>query len=112
MERASANILVSDLKELLLLLKNFGPDVSLRVRLQGEMWSDNFMRLSGLINHENGNNDTFSGIILEDEIKNRTVVIRDLRRIIQFELDKPFKSYQPYLHYTVVLFHSENVHKK
>jgi hypothetical protein len=112
MERASANILVSELKELLLLLKNFGPDVGLRVRLQGEMWSDNFMQLSGLINHQDGNIEAFSGIILEDEMKTRTVVIRDLKRIIQFELDKRFKDYQPYIHYTVVLFLSESVHKK
>lgn len=112
MERASANILVSDLKELLLLLKNFGPDVGLRVRLQGEMWSENFMRLSGLVNHHDGPDNTFTGIILEDDVKTRTIIIRDLKRIIQFELDKRFKGYQPYVHYTVVLFLSENVRTK
>ena len=110
MERASANILVSDLKDLLLLLKKLGPDVCLRVRLQGEMWSENFMQLSQLINYE-PENEVFSGIILSDEVRNKTVAIRDLKRIIQFELDKRFKNYQPYVHYTVVLFESEKVRK-
>ena len=101
MEKASANVLLSDFKNLVLLLKNFGPSTCLRVRLQGEMWINDFMHLGGLIKESK---DDFSGIILNDETADKAVVINDVSRIIQFEIDKPLRGYRPFFHYTVVLF--------
>jgi len=110
MEHASANILVSELKELILLLKNFGPHICLRVRLQGEMWSQNFVRLSAITNYDS-NTRNFSGLILTDEANNECLIIQDISRIIQFEIDRPFKQYQLFIHYTVLLFEQQQVGK-
>jgi hypothetical protein len=108
MERASANILVSELKELIRLLKNLGPEVSLRVRLQGQMWVDDFMNIRSLINYNNAT-ENFTGLILHDERRKKDFIIPDVSRVIQFEIDKPFKTFEPFVHYTVLLFGSENV---
>lgn len=43
------------------------------------------------------------GVILNDETLNTLVKVSYLSQVMQFELDKPFQSFQHYLHYDVVV---------
>lgn len=81
------------LRQLLFALKEHRPDICIRYRLMGNMWTTNFLRVIKL---------TEKGVLLNDEISNKFISITDLSHLIQFELDKPFQSYMPYFHYDVV----------
>jgi hypothetical protein len=80
------------LKRLLYELKDKGPGVCIRLRMMGEMWHQNFTRIVLV---------TDSKILLFDEILNRTLLIGDVNRIIQFEIDNRFQTFQPFFHYDV-----------
>jgi hypothetical protein len=82
-----------ELRRLLFELNEHRPDICLRYRLIGQMWTPNFMRVI---------HPTEKGVILNDETSNKLNTISDISRLMQFELDKPFQNYQPYFHYDVV----------
>jgi len=58
------------------------------------MWHPNFAKVVNAL----GN-----GIALQDEVTMKLVIIKDLSRIMQFELDSSFQSFQPHFHYGVIL---------
>lgn len=60
----------------------------------GQMWAQNFMRVIEVPER---------GVLLYDEHANKHISIADLSKIMQFELDKSFQTYQPHNHYDVVL---------
>lgn len=83
-----------ELKKLLYGLQNRRPDICIRVRLQGEMWMQNFMRIV-LVSE--------MGLLLHDESANKLSRISGLENIIQFEIDRSFEMFEPHFHYDVVL---------
>lgn len=85
-----SKISVLDLKRLLFDLRDSGTDTCIRFRTMGEMWQATYGRILTL---------TDKGVILDDDSK--TILIADINAVIQFELDKTFRQYQPHFHYRV-----------
>lgn len=94
MNDTAKKIEVLALRRLLVELKEHRPDICLRYRLLGQMWATNFLRVVQV---------TEQGVVLNDESSKQFVHIPDLSLVIQFELDKTFQSFQPYIHYDVML---------
>lgn len=84
-----------ELKRLMVDLKEKRPDICIRFRVLGEMWNSNFMRV-GHVNDK--------GVLLFDE-GNNLVSLSDLNFVMQFEIEKPFQSFQPYYHYEVTPYY-------
>jgi len=84
-------ISVLELKGLLVDLLGNRPDIYIRFRLLGELWSVKFMPVIRV---------TEKGAIFFDE-SHGLVSVGDLNFIMQFEIDKPFQGFQPYYHYEV-----------
>jgi hypothetical protein len=92
MERAQTLISVADFKGLLTNLKDRRPDICIRFRSLGEMWSNNFLSVYAV---------TERGVLLCDELNRRIIAVYDLNNIMQFELDRSFQGFQPFYHYDV-----------
>ena len=88
-----SKISVLELRKLLVLISENVHTVCFRYRLLGQMWQPNFMRVKDV---------TDTGVLLKDEMQNKTVLISDLKWIIQFELDGPIHSFAPNFHYDVI----------
>ena len=84
-------ISVLELRRLIVDLSEKRPDICIRFRLLGELWTIHFMRVM---------KTTDKGAIFFDE-NNNLVSISDLNFVMQFEIDKPFQGFQPYFHYEV-----------
>ena len=67
--------------------------INFRYRLIGEMWQSVFMRVLFV---------TETGVMLRDEINNRTILLSELKMIIQFELDSGLHTFDPNFHYDVI----------
>jgi hypothetical protein len=91
-EKNKTLISTLELKRLLVELKEKRFDISFRYRLIGEMWRPNFTRIVGL---------TEKGVMLNDEVSNSLVFLNDLTKVMQFEIDAAFQSFEPHHHYTV-----------
>ena len=87
-------VAVLRLRRLLIELKEHRPDICIRYRLMGQMWAQNFLRVADVPD---------GGVLLHDESSNRYISIPDLSKIMQFELDNSFQSYQAHHHYDVAL---------
>ena len=87
-------IAVLALKRLLVELKEHRPDICIRYRLLGQMWVNNFLRVVEI---------TERGVILHDETNNTFIRIPEISAIMQFEIDRTFQSFQPHVHYDVVI---------
>lgn len=88
----STLIQMAELKRLLTELKDLSPNTCIRFRFMGEMWQSNHCRVIQV---------TENGVVLNDEKSNKLIFIRDLKKVIQFELDQSFHNYQPHFHYIV-----------
>lgn len=84
-------ISVIDLRRMMVDLSEKRPDISIRFRLLGELWSVNFLRVVRI---------TEKGAVLFDE-SHGLVSVSDLNFVMQVEIDKPFQGFQPYYHYEV-----------
>jgi hypothetical protein len=84
-------ISVLELRRLLVDLAEKRPDICIRFRLLGELWSVNFLRVIRI---------TEKGAVLLDESQG-LVSVSDLNFVMQFEIDRPFQGFQPYYHYEV-----------
>jgi len=80
-----------ELKRLMVDLTEKRPDICIRFRLLGELWSMSFLRVMRV---------TDKGAVLLDE-SHGLVSVSDLNFIRQFEIDKPFQGFQSYYHYEV-----------
>jgi hypothetical protein len=85
-------IQVLELRRLLYELKDQQSDICVRFRLIGEKWQVSFMRVSEL---------RAEGVVLINEYSNQIIAIKDLREIVQFEIDARYQNYQPHNHYNV-----------
>ena len=92
-----SHISTTELKSLLVSLADHAHRINFRYRLMGEMWQFVFMRVLFV---------TDAGVMLKDEIHDRTILISDLGMIIQFELDGSIYNYAPNFHYDVTPFQS------
>jgi hypothetical protein len=81
-----------ELRRLLYEFKDLQPDVCIRFRLVGEMWQTSFAKVLKL---------TEEGVILLNERTSIASDIKDLREIVQFELDARYQNYHPHFHYQV-----------
>ena len=88
-----SNISVIELRRLLVELKEYRPDICIRYRLMGEMWSSFFMKVTLV---------TERGILLTDELGKRLISLSDLTSVMQFEIDNRFRDFQPHFHYDVI----------
>jgi len=84
-------ISVLELRGLLVDLKEKRPDIRVRFRLLGELWTVNFMQVLR-VNEK--------GALFFDDLLG-FLSVSDLNFIMQFELEKPFQGFQPYYHYEV-----------
>ena len=57
------------------------------------MWQVNFMRV---------NEVTEKGAFFKDELQDKTILITDLKWIVQFELDGSIHGFLPNFHYEVI----------
>jgi hypothetical protein len=87
-------ISVLELKRLLVTIIDFDMPICIRYRILGEMWQSNFLRVVKV---------TEKGVILNDELRNKTIILQDLTQIIQFEIDGRIHNFQPHFHYDVSL---------
>lgn len=94
MNESTKKVAVLALKRLLVELREHRPDICIRYRLLGQMWANHFLRVLKISDR---------GVVLNDESSNKLITIPDLSHIMQFELDKSFQSYQPYVHYEVII---------
>ena len=85
-------ISVLELKRLMIDLAEKRPDICIRFRLLGELWSVHFMKVMRVGD---------KGAVLFDDSMG-LVSVSDLNFIMQFEIDKPFQGFQPYYHYEVI----------
>jgi hypothetical protein len=99
-------VTTTELKSLLYDIRDRRPDVRVRVRVIGKMWSESFCT----VNHINEN-----GMILCDAHKGKLLYVSNVNDIIQFELECSFFGFHAFYHYNVVsgesvikqsLFHS------
>ena len=91
-KRSSINVI--ELKRLLHQIKDLRPDICVRVRLMGELWQNHYLRII-MLNE--------SGVILNNEVINKLIIIQDLKTIMQLELDNIFQQYQPNFHYSITI---------
>jgi hypothetical protein len=85
-------IQVLELRRLLYELKDQRPDICVRFRLLAEMWYPSFAKVIKL---------TEEGVVLLNEHDNQAIAIKDLREIVQFELDARYQNYHPHNHYRI-----------
>lgn len=92
LSKHSDSISVIELKTLLHELKGSRTDVCIRLRLLGQMWHPNFLKVFIV---------TGNGAVLIDQITNTTEIVSNLSDIVQFELDSRYHHFQPFYHYSV-----------
>lgn len=80
-----------ELKRLMIDLAEKRPDICIRFRLLGELWTVNFLKVVRVVE---------KGAVFLDE-SHGLVSVSDLNFIMQVEIDKPFQGFQPYYHYEV-----------
>lgn len=85
-------IQVLEVRRLLYELKDQRPDICVRFRLLGEKWQSSFLRIIRL---------TEEGVVLLNENSNQTIDIKDLREVVQFEIDHRYQNYHPHNHYNI-----------
>ena len=92
---SKTNIPVLELRRLLYQIHDLTPGTFIRLRLIGEMWQ---------VNHLKVIKPTEKGVLLLDVVKNKIVSVPDLDLVVQFELDQAFQHFEPHFHYNVVLY--------
>ena len=92
----SEEITSVELKRLLHDLKDKRPDIGIRFRLLGSMWSEHFCFIKKI---------TDSEVIVEDQLPR--AIINRFQDIIQLEIDSPFQAYKPFYHYKVSVLKEE-----
>ena len=80
-----------ELKRLMIDLADKRPDICIRFRLLGELWTVNFLKVVRV---------TDKGAVFLDD-SHGLLSVSDLNFIMQVEIDKPFQGFQPYYHYEV-----------
>lgn len=83
---------ILELRRLLYELKDQRPDICVRFRLLGEMWQPSFARVFRL---------TEEGVFLLNDSNKQLIEVKDLREVIQFELDARYQNYHPHNHYSM-----------
>jgi len=91
--RTYSTISLQELRKLVTDLFERDAGVSIRYRLVGEMWYHDFLKIIGVDE---------CGIRLLDEGTDKEIYLPDLATIIQFELDSPFRFFEPHCPYTVL----------
>ncbi len=92
--KTTTDIDVLLLKQLLINLKQYRPEICIRFRMIGELWQPLFLKIMDV---------TDSGVALLNEAENRLTFIQNLCNVMQFEIDCKFQNYQPNNHYDVTL---------
>jgi hypothetical protein len=85
-------ILEHELRRLLYELKDKRPDICIRFRLMGQMWQSEFWRVVAL---------TENGVALINAPSNQICIVKNLREVVQFEIDSRYQNFHPHDHYSV-----------
>jgi hypothetical protein len=94
LEKIKTRISVLELKRMLVTIVDLQLPVCFRFRILGEMWQQNFMRVVKV---------TEKGVVLNDEISNKTHHVTDLSHIVQFEIDQRLHTFHPHFHYDLTV---------
>ena len=87
------HVSIPELKRLLFDIVDSRAEVNVRFRLIGEMWQTSHNRIVTI---------TEPSVILENELDTRSFVVPNIGNVMQFELDRNFRQYQPHFHYSVI----------
>lgn len=93
-DRKKRAIPALELKRIIIDIHQYRVDVSVRFRLVGQLWQDQFTRVVNVIDDR---------VLLSDE-KHRRLISIDLKDVIQFEIDGKFREIEPNFHYDITLF--------
>jgi hypothetical protein len=88
----SSEIQQLELRRLLYELVDKRPDICIRFRFIGEMWQSEFWRVVAL---------TKNGVVLFNAAGNRINIVKDLRKVVQFEIDSRYQHFHPHDHYSI-----------
>jgi hypothetical protein len=88
----SSQIREHELRRLLYELKDKRPDICIRFRLLGEMWQSDFWRVVAL---------TENGVVLFNAQSDKISIVKNLREVVQFEIDSRYQNFHPHDHYSV-----------
>jgi hypothetical protein len=83
---------ITHLKQVLVDIKEHGPNVCVRFRLLGELWQTGFVRIVNVIDNR---------VLINDDARNKLLSM-DLSLVMQFEIDHRFKGIEPHNHYDVI----------
>jgi hypothetical protein len=89
-------ITTQHLIKLLFEVKEKNPGVCFRFRLIGEMWQNRFFRVTNV-------SDNCSATFV-NELTEESLFIKNLRDVIQFEIDTRYQEFEPHFHYNVTPF--------
>ena len=88
----SDTITLPEFKRLLHELKDNGTHICIRLRMLGQMWQNQFLRVFVV---------TDNGAVLMDQNTNKIEIVTSLSDIVQFELDTRYQTFHPFNHYKV-----------
>ena len=91
----SSTISLYELRGLLVLLRDEKPDVSIRLRLSGQLWWERFAKVIFI----EGNKAIFN-----DEASVKLIIVSSLADVMEFEIDQPCQNLQPHFHYNLIPF--------
>jgi hypothetical protein len=87
------HVSIAEFKRLLHNIYDRRPDVCIRIRLLGQMWSESFFSIECFED---------DGVLLFDEHLRRYLRITKVSDVMQFELECPFFGFQAHYHYEMM----------
>ena len=94
------SVTTSALKQLLIELFEVRPDIKIKIRLAGENWSESFLTITHLARLTDDPPD-FEGVIFNDPLAQRLIIVKDLKEVNRFLIDKSYPGYKKDTEYTV-----------
>lgn len=85
------SLTTSQLRQLLIALSEHASHTCVRVRLVGQMWGTQFMRVVSVSEDR---------ALFNDETNNKLISIA-LNNVMQVEIDHKYRDFQPHNHYTI-----------
>jgi hypothetical protein len=89
----NSRVSVVEFRQLLITLKEHTHDTCIRVRIMGQLWEQNFMRIIHV---------SETHVFLRNEAEESPLKYFKLDEVMNFEIDKPFQDFKPHDHYNVL----------
>jgi hypothetical protein len=88
------------LKQLLIALKHEQPETLIRFRLSDRPWTENFLSVGILSQIQNDGSHSYAALFNDLKDK-KTVLVKDIAQISEFELNASYEAFRPYRSYEV-----------